>query len=402
MLISALIGVLFCACSESKVVISVDKNTLFSIGYGNFEDELNLFTLSGAGPVNTRFEMRDGFFYVSNAESKKIMDLNSYGDLIGLYYNADTNPAPSFAAGDDGEAVLTATRKAVEYPFNALGPITVDSRKYVYAADKLPAERQEQDVAHRLLLSQIVLRFSSEGTFVDYIGQQGPGGTPFPYIKNLYTTKNNELIVVCQTNDGITVYWFNDAGYLLYTIPFVIDSLPNPLKAQTDMDMFVSLEKIIPAYTGRTLYVKIDYYTSTVDEASQVQSGIDYTGTLLYPLDVETGEYGEPLSIPPYEEVVSDGFTRLVYPLSYDFLGVTESGWLFFIIADDTGYTVQMIQSNGQKILKRHLDVDHSEILYNTFAFSPEGIISALFAKNRAADVVWWRTDLLVDAILKG
>lgn len=391
----------FFSCDRSNVVISLEKDTLFSLGYGSFEDDLDLFSLANPGPVRTFVEMGDGFFYVANGESKKVMELNSYGDLINIYYNGEANPRPSFATDDNGSDV-TATRKAIEYPFNVLGDIAVDSRKYLYVVDRLPVERQERDVESRTLLSQVVLRFDSSGNFIDYIGQQGPGGVPFPYIRDIHTTKNNELVVVCQTNSGMTVYWFNDTGYLLYTVPFSVDGLPNPLQSQTDMEMFVSLEKIVPSYTERKLFVKIDYYTTTIDTASNVQSGIDYTATLLFPLNIETGKYEHPLTIPPYEESMTDGFTRLVYPLSYEFLGVTESGWLFFIIADDTGYAVQMIHQNGQRIINRHLDVQHGENLYCDFSLSPEGIICALFAKETEADVSWWRTDSLVDAIIQG
>lgn len=392
----------FFSCERSDIVTSLEEKKLFSLQYGNFEDELNLFSLSSYTPVQTSIQMTDGFFYIANGESKKVMEFNSYGDLISIYYNSDVNPEPAFALEQtDGQTSVTAARKAVEYPFNSLGDIAVDTKKNLYIVDKLPVERQERDVENRLLLSQVILRFSSDGTYIDYIGQQGPGGVPFPYVKNIYTTRQNELVVVCQTNTGMTVYWYNDAGYLLYTIPFEIESLPNPLKEQSDFEMFVSLEKICPSYTDRTLFVSIDYYTTTVDSASNVQSGIDYTATLTYPLDVETGTYGQPLTIPPYEQTVTDGFSKQVYPLSFDFLGVTSSGWLFFMIADETGYTIQMIQENGQKIIKRHLDVDHNETLYYDFCLSPEGILSVLFAGAETADIAWWRTDTLIDAFLK-
>lgn len=394
---------LFFACEQSNVVVSLNEKKLFSLDYGNFEDEINLFSLVNPSPVKTSIEMRDGFFYIANGESKKIMELNSYGDLITIFYNKEFNPVPSFALTDleKNQGITTTTRKAIEYPLNSLGDIAVDSRKYVYVVDKLPIERQEQDVKNRLLLSQVILRFDSNGNYLDYIGQQGPGGLPFPYIKNIYTTEKNELVVVCQTNDGMTVYWFNDTGYLLYTIPFFIKDLPNPLKDQTELEMFLSLEKIIPSYTERKLFVKIDYYTTSIDSASNVLSGIDYTTSLLYPLNIETGLYDLPLTIPPFEDEVSDGFTKLIYPLSFDFLGVTQSGWLFFIISDDSGYTIQMIQEDGQKIIKRHLNINNSEVLYNDFTLSAEGILSVLLAYEDKANVLWWRTDSLIDAFLQ-
>ncbi|MBR5866767.1 MAG: hypothetical protein IKZ04_02540 [Spirochaetaceae bacterium] len=403
LLLIVLFAFIFIACEGSGSVMSLKEETLFTLGYGSFEDELNMFSLANPGPVKTSVEMRDGFFYLANGESKKLMEFNSYGDLISIIYNEDSNPRPSFASEtQDTTESVAATRKAVSYPFNSIGPIAIDSKKYMYVVDKLPVERQEQDTKNRTLLSQVVLRFDSNGNFIDYIGQQGPGGVPFPHIREIFITKQNELVVVCQTNDGMTAYWFNNNGYLLYTVPFAVSKLPNPLKDQTELEMFVSLEKIIPSRTEKKLFVKVDYYTTSVDSASNVQSGIDYTTTLLYPLDVETGVYEAPLTIPAYEESMSDGFSRIVYPLSYDFVGITDSGWLYFMIADTTGYTVQMIQENGQKILIRHLDIKHEDNLFYDFSISSEGIISALSVKEDGAVISWWRTDLLIAAILQG
>lgn len=396
---------LLSSCEPTGNVISVEKNDLFSLEYGNFEDNINLFSLAAPGPVRTKIEMYDGFFYIANGESKKVMEMNSYGDLISVYYNGETNPVPSFATTNtpniteqDEESIHT----AVEYPFNELGDIAVDERKYMYVVDRLPLERQEVDEKTRIVLNQVVLRFDSNGTFIDYIGQQGPGGVPFPYIKNIYTTSKNELVVVCQTNTGMTVYWFNETGYLLYTIPFEIESLPNPMQDSTELEMFVSLEKIVPSFTEHKLFVKLDYYVTTVDAATNVQSGIDYSATLLYPLDLTVGVYGHPLNIPAYEQTVTDGFSKLVYPMSYEFVGVTESGWLFFMIAEEDGYSIQMIQEGGQKIIKRHLEIDNSKYLYHVFDLSSDGILSGLFAQETQATVSWWRTDTLIDSIING
>lgn len=389
------------SCSESSGVVSLDDNELFSLGYGNFEDQLNLFSLASPVPVRTSLAMRDGFFYIANGEGKKVLELNSYGDLLSIYYNGEGNPVPSFAEAEDSQ-VVSSTRKAVEYPFNSLGAIAADSRKYIYVVDQLPPERHEQDVENRLLLSQIVLRFASDGTFVDYIGQRGPGGMPFPYIKDIYTTHSNELVVVCQVNDGMVVYWFDTTGYLRSTIPFRVDRLPNAVEEDAATDVYLSLENIVPSGTEEKLFVKVDYYASSVDAASNVESGIDYVSSMLFPLDINTGVYGEPLAIPAYEQEVADGFSRRMYSLSYDFLGVTDSGWLFFIIKDETGYSIQMVQGNGGRVLRRHLDLNHRDTLYHSISLSPEGIISMLLAEEDEATVLWWRTDSLIDAILKG
>src|SRR5574344_1492249 len=117
---------LLAGCANSKVVVTLEKDTLFSLSYGNFEDQINLFDLSGVGEINTNITMKDGFFYLANGESKKIMETNSYGDLLSLYYNKDTNPTPSFM--QNGKTAGT-TQKSIAYPFNEISFIAIDGRK---------------------------------------------------------------------------------------------------------------------------------------------------------------------------------------------------------------------------------------------------------------------------------
>lgn len=387
----------FLSCSKSNQVHSVSENTLFTLGYGNFEDELNLFDLAKTGGIRTYMTMRDGFFYIANGESKKLLELNSYGDLLSLYYNDDILKDVAFAGKDS----VNSTKKAIAYPFNTLGPLAVDSRKYIYAVDTLPLERQERDKANRLLLSFVVLRFDSNGKFIDYLGQQGPGGTPFPYVKNIYTTRENELVVVCTTNDGLIAYWFNTNGFLLYTVPVSQTTVPKiKVEDSSETPAYVSVENMIPDCSEHKLYVKVDYYMASLDSSLKVQSGIDYYTTLLCPLNIENGKYDEPLEIPSYEYSVTENLTKEIYNLPYDFLGVTENGWLFFIVPNEEGFIVQMVQPDGQRIVKRSLSVDHSKILYYTLSLSGNGIISALFVKSENAQALWWRTDSLLASFI--
>ena len=143
--------------------------------------------------------------------------------------------------------------------------------------------------------------------------------------------------------------------------------------------------------------MKVDNYSSYSDKASKAQAGISYINTLLYPLDISTGLYGNPISIPPYEESVTVDYSRLIYKIPYDFLGVTKSGWKFFVISTANGFDVEMIHSESQKVLHRHFDVNKSNVLYHNMSLSSEGIISALYADEGSAKVVWYRTDKLID-----
>ena len=269
MFISALV---FTSCLRNETVQSISETELFSLPYGNFEEQLSVTDLNDVGDVRFGIAMQDGFFYIVNGESKKILELNSYGDLLTLYYNEEVTPRPSFAIDD--ATVENATRKAIEYPFNKLSKIAVDGRKYLYAVDSLPEERQEMNETETQVLSQIVLRFDGEGKFVDYLGQQGPGGTPFPYIRNIYVTQDNELVVVCHNGNGFVVYWFSMSGYLLFTVPISNDVVPNPYAE--DQEVYIEIENVIPDSDSRVLYVNVNYYVERIDESSHMQSGIEY------------------------------------------------------------------------------------------------------------------------------
>ncbi len=385
------------SCSKNKILSTVENENLFELKYGNFEDELNIFDLSAVGSIKTRLAMKDGFFYIANGESKKIMEMNSYGDLLTIFYNEETNPCPSFASSGE---TAGATRRAVSYPFNEISNICVDSEKKLYVVEKLPAERQEYDETGKISLSNVVLRFDENSKFIDYLGQEGSGGTPFPFIQNIFATSRGELVVVCFTGSGYQVFWFSKNGSLIYKMPIEKRNVPNPIEGKRG-DIFYSVDTIIPDNKVRCLYLKVDYFSSYIDESSMVQSGIDYVATYIYPLDIENGVYSDPLLIPAYQEEIDEGLAKTYYNIPYDFIGVTDSNWFFFMVSTEDGFNVQMVQGDGSKILNRKLRMNHEDYLYYTFSLDNSGIISVLAAKDSRAQVSWWRTDSLIQAVIK-
>ena len=60
-----------------------------------------------------------------------------------------------------------------------------------------------------------------------------------------------------------------------------------------------------------------------------------------------------------------------------------------------------MIQSESQRILRRHFNAVHGNIVFDTMCLSQDGILTALYLEKEKARVVWYRTDNLIDAILK-
>ena len=385
------------ACGKNGTIQSISETELFSLDYGNFEEQLSVADLNEVGNIRLGIAMRDGFFYIVDGYSKKIMELNSYGDMLSLFYNEESNTSELI---QKNPAVAESIHWEISYPFDYPGQIALDSNKCIYAVCTIPRNRQEQGEGG-ILYSQAVLRITRDGSSVDYIGQQGPGGTPFPYIRKIYTTEKDELVVVSNSTDGLIVYWFGTDGFLRYMIPISTKNTPVIESTSSDSENYFTLENVIPDPNDYVLYVKVDYYSSFVDADSKVQSGINYTQTLLYPLYCDTGIYGEPVSIPPYEESIVVDYSKLTYKIPYDFLGVTKNGWKFFIIKTDEGFAVEMIQNESQKILHRNFELDHAENLFYDMSLSSDGIITALYVDKEKARAVWYRTDSLIDAILK-
>lgn len=388
----------FASCKKNASVASVKREELFSLSYGGFEEQLNMAGgLNATGSVNTCIAMRDGFFYVSNGESQKILGLNSYGDLLTLYHNPETNPEPLFDTSDakrGSNSKNVSTRNTVDYPFNAPSLLALDSREYMYVAETLPKERRE--IGDNKILSQVVLRFNSS-SFVDYIGQQGVGGTPFPFIRNIYVTQDDELVVVCVVHEGFEVYCYNAAGQPLRNVLIKYSDAPEYGEAKPGVSRYAEIENLVPDPASARLFVKADYYETSLDSASKVQNGINDPISVVFSYDMETQKFGKGVEIPPYEETVSDGFAKETYALPYDLIGATKNGWLFFMISIDSGCMVQMLHVESGKVIKRHLNFDNKNVVYSSFDLSPSGIISALLARREAANVVWWRTDTLVD-----
>ncbi|MBQ0168123.1 MAG: hypothetical protein KBT02_13540 [Treponema sp.] len=403
-LVSAFFTLFFFSCEKKSVSNNLTSETLFSLKYGNFENELKFYDLSGGSEISSRIVMRNGFFYISDSTAKKVMEVNSYGDLMLIMYNEETNPVPTFIKMSDitpeetGVPSANATQRATIYPFNRISNIAVDTAKYMYITDYLPEDRYEENESGTQVLRQVILRFDENGRFIDYIGQQGPGGSPFPYVKELYTTKNNELVVVTITATGYEVFWFNNDGFLKYMVPVSFDTLPVP-KSDANREIFKSLEAIVPDYSEQKLYLKIDYSVMEYDESSKVQSGISYDKTLLYPLNLTTETYEEPILIPAFDEVLSNEYSKITYKVPYDLLGITESGWVFFIIADETGYSVMIVQPDTQKIVRRHLDIPDDYLVYYSMSLSDDGIISLMLSTDSETKVMWWRTDQLIKSL---
>ena len=241
-LAAIIIIVTFSSCTRSNTIQSISETELFSLDYGNFEEQLSVTDLNQIGDIRLGISMRDGFFYIVDGYSKKIMELNSYGDMLSLFYNEDSNTSDLIQRYDNlAESIF----HEISYPFDYPGQIALDSNKCIYTVCTIPRNRQEQGEGG-ILYTQAVLRISRDGSSVDYIGQQGPGGTPFPHIRHIYTTQKDELVVVSNSLDGFIVYWFGTDGFLKYMIPISTKNTPQIENNNPENEIYITLENVIP------------------------------------------------------------------------------------------------------------------------------------------------------------
>ena len=395
----------FTACKEASFQKELEKNELFSLNYGNYENELYLFNLENAHEIKTMHTMKDGLFYILNGESGKLLKLNSYGDLVSVIYNDTKNPTPVFKTNENKQVnsaletqIGDSTKIAVTYPFNDIGPIAVDKHKNIYIVDQLPVNRFEENTSEENVLSQIVLRFAPDGSFINYLTQDGIDGKPFPNIQSIHTNENNELIVICFTEQHYITYWFSQEGTLINRISLDKSMIRHENVDLTQVD-YISLEQIIPDYNNPVLYLKLDYYDSTIDESTMISSGIKFVKSVVYPLNVLTNTFEESISIPAYEKSVKQSYGTEIFLHPYTFLGAAENGGLYFYITNEQGLALLVSNKNSKKIIQEQIAIPLEKSLYQYFSVSNNGIISALIAHEEKVDISWWRTDSLLKAI---
>jgi hypothetical protein len=385
---------LMLASCQREQAASVVREELFALDIGRLEDQIDLYHLTGSRSVRkTAIDMRDGFLYVSNGNGGKISRYTSYGDLLFMIYNEETNPPPiSLRLINENDRLLT--RWAVSYPLAEPGEIAVDSRKHIYAEDRFPPERHSFDAEQRMLLDSMVLHFDGDGRFVEYLGQEGAGGTPFPRINGVYASYQDEVAVVCRLPQGWKVYWFDAAGTALYTIALDDEHIPLPPGIP---DVFFSVDAVVAAPDERKLYIKVDYYRNLYDESTGSSAGSEPAVSIVWLMNTEDGSYAGSIEVPFYEYTYIENKRRITERLLYSMLGVSQGGRVFLSIPAEGGYSLLILPAKNPESGQRRgfIAAATEELKFNRFSLSDEGILTGLLATDWEARLVWWRTDRL-------
>jgi hypothetical protein len=376
------------ACKNSQID-SVEREELFTLEVGHMEDQIALYSLDGTrGIRRTGFTMRDGLFYIADGNGGKISRFNSYGDLLFMIYNEDTNPPPvSLKTNISYEE--QATRWAYSYPLEQPGWIAVDSRKHIFVEDRLPQQSHRFDVERNSLLDGIILHFDQDGRFINYLGCEGIGGSPFPRIVALTSTLNDELAVICRIPSGWDIYWFNSSGMLLYLVKISTSSVPGLPNWPQALSV---IDSVTASPDSRRLFLKADYSRDTFDQSTNTRTGSEPVSSAIWTLNVEDGSYSGMTEIPLFEIPQNGNSKTQVF---YIMLGASRNGKALLYFPVDTGYSLLYIDTNSNEQLRRNINFSGDEIRYNDFFLSSEGILSAMLADSYNIKFVWWRTDRL-------
>lgn len=360
------------------------------------EDQIDIFEVGGvAQPKKNVVDMVDGSVYVSNGNANKIMEFTSYGDLISLIYDPEENPTPVLLQQRGANGSNVSTRSATEYSFNQLGEIAVAADKRIMVEERISEERSILDEDLGVRLNRIILRFDQSGELLDYIGQEGIGGTPFPFVDSLHVTVDDELLVISRTMDRWIVFAYSEGGELRYRIDISLDRLPVPGEEK----VIPILESVVPDPGGARIYLKLDYYRERVDEQTGASYGIQRDQSRIYWLDLETGRYAGYVVIPNESGGLfqDEGRQEPSAEALYELIGAAEGGYLYLLRRENRlERRLLILTMEGRAVRRRTLEMDESSQVFRSTTVSPDGIITSLVGREEHAEAVWWRADRLI------
>lgn len=394
LLLCFLLSILLFSSCDFQSRKTLVKENLFAIPLGKLADEIDYFQRDNLqfSPDNDLF-MKDGFFYISNGRSGKFMKFNSYGDLLTLIYNPDRNPYPAelMSRGSDNSEV---NRQVISWQFNSPGSISV-SEKDIYIVDKVAFNRQifEDEV----LMDRHILHFNSNGDweYENFIGLEGIGGQPFPYIEDIWISELSELIVLYRTRRGESeswfVNWYRENGSLRYTVEIRKDAIPLPAG---ETDLIFSLDNIIPDRSSYEIYLKMSYFRKDENSSKDSTSISEvFGGTLAF--DVEESRWHSWSRLPDHKIMIDE----MEIDSPYSLIGTVRKHLFFISLGEKGEYNLLIKNEKGYFEREKTLIFDENDIIYYDFFLSGQGILNAIVFTDQEAKIMWWRTDKLLSSV---
>lgn len=373
------------------------KETLFSLELGALEDQIDLFQRADQrSPERNRFLFFNGLVLVSDGNARKLMEFSSYGDLLTLFYNPEDNPVPALL-GNSTTPGQVKNRRAFAYPFNELGELALTTQNQLYVEDRVPAERRVYDPELLVVLESRILRFDRDGKFLDFLGQEGIGGTPFPVVERLTVSGNGELSVICRTGKGWAVWWYDAAGTPVDKTLLTYSGLPQPEGAAVGA-FLPQLETVVADWQTRKLFVKVDYYQETMDATTRTASGIQQAQSRIWTYDLATKSYKRSYALPILKrQKVKGDPSEPLGDRPFEFLGVSDLGLGFFLSSPEgESQRFLVCRPDGSVLLERNIELAGTNTLFSQYAVTRSGILVGFLSDGNRVQLAWWRSDKLL------
>jgi len=411
-LCAPLLAFLLVSCEPSRNARNIVRNDLFSISYGLSENQIDI---SSGGESGIDLTMREGIFHLLDGTGGKVLKLSSYGDLLALLYDPSRSPEPRIVKpielleNEAQNNVIDAPgRYAAPIKFEAPGKIAVDADQTIYIADRVANSSDRIfDTQIDSYCDRIVRRFGAQGTELPYIGQEGPGGSPFPHIMRVDVLGNGTVAVVSASETFVLVHHFAKAGKLLSSLRLSRSSLPVPDSLAESggenegVRIHANLDGILEVANGESFEItlKIDYYREYFDPDSLVISSNEFAGSWIFVLNGSTGKAMNSLAIVPgnpdtaIPELIGEG-SGLFYLLSDSASSENElarqSGTGAGGKGSGAARMLQLVDMQGKVQQRYRLDLpsDAAEIM--VLKVSDSGQVYALLKSDKAVRVAWW------------
>ena len=386
-----LAAVLLASCGPSRRVRNIVRTDLFSLSYGVAENQA---ALASGGAERFDVVMREGIFHILNGTGRKVMKLSSYGDLLALLYDPAVSPEPRLDKTDAQRAEgaqAAQGRYAAPVSFLAPSRIAVDSAQTIYVADRMAPSARVFDQQTGSWCDGSVRRFGTQGAELAPLGQEGPGGTPFPTILSVDAMENETLSILSASESFVLVYHFGKAGNLLSVLRLARESLPVPESlggtsaAKPGKRIHANIDGIQATSQGADFEValKLDYYREGLSAGGEVSTGIEYVGSWIYRLDGQSGAEKGRIALAP-------GGGDADIP---QLIGISGGVYYFLYGGEDRGAESLMLQLTdemGKAQARYRMELPDGTREVMALKVSAKGQVYALLGAGDAIKAVWW------------
>lgn len=380
--------IMIISCREDETTGNLIKEDMFTLPIGNMDGELDFFAREGIPfSLKSDIHMSKGQFLVSNGNGKKIMKFNSYGNLLKKISPEKItdlhNESLSWDFNEPG--VLSATENYI-YIEDTIKYDTSISDNYIDKSRDLTDDKREDE--KHILTERIIHQFNSDGKYINFIGQDGIGGSPFPFINNIYNDSANRLIVITQTTYFWSIYRYTESGDFIDQTDIELDYLPS---LENEENIITQINNIIPDKEKERVLIDLTFYKKIVEERSDDIISMNFLKSRVYYYNLNEKKYISWMDIPESSE--ENSYRQFILQ------DIVQGKYLFFTSFGDDGISeyLTITNENGYRIGDYNLNIDNTNIIYHSYYVSyPEGILTALLCTDYAGGITWWRTDKIL------